>query len=55
MADENSGNWLAIFIVKFINFDVIDSDDSRFLQISEQLFQRNWTVSLGNWTAHREN
>lgn len=34
MADENSGNWLTVFIVKFIKFDVIDSDDSRFLQIS---------------------
>lgn len=39
MADENSGNWLAVFIVKFIKFDVIDSDDSRFLQSQSGCFR----------------
>lgn len=33
MADENSGNWLTIFIRKFIKVDVIDFGESRILQI----------------------
>lgn len=33
MADENSGNWLTVFICKFIKVDVTDFGETGFLQI----------------------